>query len=89
VIVWYKLSNGKGYEICKGNVTHLYRSGTQSTVPRGSARYKLDLVDVREFRWDKGGTVSVGDYIFSKVKKKIINYWQQILENTSKNTNST
>jgi len=54
---------------CEG----LYRSGTQSTVPRETAKYKLNLVCVREVRWDKGGAVSVGDSIFSK-KKKIFNY---------------
>ena len=28
------------------------------------ARYKLDLLGVQEVRWDKGGTVRAGDYIF-------------------------
>ena len=27
-------------------------------------RYKLDVVGVQEFRWDKGGTVRAGDYDF-------------------------
>jgi hypothetical protein len=31
---------------------------------RKLARYKLDLVGVQEFRWDKKGTVKVGDYSF-------------------------
>jgi hypothetical protein len=26
--------------------------------------YKLDLVGVQEFRWDKGGSVRAGDYNF-------------------------
>jgi exonuclease III len=34
------------------------------TVARELARYKLDLVDVQEVRWDKGGTVRAGDYTF-------------------------
>jgi hypothetical protein len=29
-------------------------------VAREPARYKLDLVVVQEFRWDKGGTVRAG-----------------------------
>ena len=38
------------------------------------ARYKLDLVSVHEVRWDKGGTVRRGDYIFCMKKDaKIIN----------------
>ena len=28
------------------------------------AKYKLNLVGVQEVRWDKGGTVCAGDYIF-------------------------
>jgi exonuclease III len=31
---------------------------------RELARYKLDVVGVQEFRWDKGGTVRAGDYDF-------------------------
>jgi hypothetical protein len=32
---------------------------------RELARYKLDLVGVQEVRWDKEGTVNIGDYGFS------------------------
>jgi hypothetical protein len=32
------------------------------TVARELARYKLDLLSVQEFRWNKGGTVRAGDY---------------------------
>jgi len=42
----------------------LYRSGSLTTAARELARYKLDLVGVKEFRGDKGGTVRAGDYIF-------------------------
>jgi hypothetical protein len=28
------------------------------------ARYKLDVVGVQEARWDKGGLVRAGDYVF-------------------------
>jgi hypothetical protein len=31
---------------------------------RELARYKLDLVGVQEVRWDKVGTIKVGDYSF-------------------------
>ena len=31
---------------------------------RELARYKLDLVGVQEVRWEKEGTVKVGDYSF-------------------------
>jgi len=39
-------------------------SGSLTTVIRGLAKYKLDLVGVREIRCDKVGTVRAGDYIF-------------------------
>ena len=31
---------------------------------RKLGRYKLDVVEVQEVRWDKGGTVRAGDYFF-------------------------
>jgi hypothetical protein len=34
-------------------------------VVREVARCKLNLVGLQDVRWDKGGTVRVGDYIFS------------------------
>jgi hypothetical protein len=34
------------------------------TVIREFARFKLDLVDVQEIRWDKGNTAGEGDYTF-------------------------
>jgi exonuclease III len=52
------------------NVRRLYRSRSLMTVARELARYKLDLVGVQEVRWDKGGTVRAGDYIFSMEKEK-------------------
>jgi hypothetical protein len=33
------------------------------------ARYKLDLVGVREFRWDKRGTIRAGGYNFDMEKE--------------------
>jgi hypothetical protein len=50
-------------------------SRSLTSVTTEVARYKLDLVDVQEVKWDKGITVSAGDYIFSEKKKtKIINW---------------
>ena len=46
------------------NVMILYTSDSLTTVVRKLARYKLNLVSVEEVRWDKGGTVRAGDYIF-------------------------
>ena len=39
------------------NVRSLYRAGSIMVAARELARYKLDVVDVQEVRWDKGGTV--------------------------------
>jgi hypothetical protein len=49
---------------CIWNVRNLNRSGSLTTVARELAKYKLDLVDMQEVGWDKGGTVRAGDYIF-------------------------
>jgi hypothetical protein len=37
---------------------------------RELARYKLDLEGVREVKWDKGGMVRAGDYIFLWKRKQ-------------------
>jgi exonuclease III len=46
------------------NVRSLYRSGSLTTVVRELARDKLDVMDVQEVRWDKGGTARAGVYTF-------------------------
>jgi hypothetical protein len=46
------------------NVRSLYRSGSLSTATREFTRYKLNLVVIQVVRWDKGGVVRVGDYVF-------------------------
>jgi hypothetical protein len=33
-------------------------------VAKELARYKLDLTGVQEVRWDNGGALRTGDYIF-------------------------
>jgi hypothetical protein len=40
------------------------RAGSVTAAARELSRYKLDLVGVREVRWDKGGTVRARDYNF-------------------------
>ena len=49
-------------------VRSLYRADSLMAAVRELARYKLDVVGVQEVRWDKGGTVRAGDYIFSMEK---------------------
>jgi hypothetical protein len=56
---------------------NLFRSGSVTKVSRELARYKLDLVDVQEIRWDKEDTVRAGDYIFSMVKETKIGFFLQ------------
>jgi len=54
-------------------VWSLYSSGSLTTSARElqiTGRYKLHLIGVKEVRWDKGGTVRAGDYIFFLWKRK-------------------
>ena len=46
------------------NVRSSYRAGSLKAAARELARYKLDVVEVQEVRWDKEGTVRAGDYNF-------------------------
>ena len=59
------------------NARSLCRSGSLTAVTRELARYKLDLLGVQEVRWDKGGTVSPGDYFFFKERARKIVSWEQ------------
>jgi len=52
------------------NVRSLYWAGSLTAAARELAIYKLDLLGVQEVRWDKGGTVSAGDYNFLYGKGK-------------------
>jgi hypothetical protein len=52
------------------NVKSLNKSGSITVATRELARYKLDLVGVKEFRWDKKSTVRTGDYNFLYGKRK-------------------
>ena len=51
------------------NVRSLYRAASLTAAARELARYKLDLVGVQEFRWDKGDRVRVGGYNFFHGKR--------------------
>ena len=44
--------------------------GSVTTVARGLARCKLELVGVQEVSWDKGGSVRAGDYFFLWRRKR-------------------
>jgi hypothetical protein len=46
------------------NVRSLYRAGSLVTVSKKLSKYKLDLVGVREVRWDGGDTEPAGEYRF-------------------------
>jgi exonuclease III len=46
------------------NVRSRYTSGSLVTVARKLAKCKLDLVGVQEVKWDKEGTVRVGECTF-------------------------
>jgi len=43
------------------NVRSPHREGLLTAAARELAGYKLNLVDVQEVRWDKGGTEKAGD----------------------------
>jgi hypothetical protein len=47
------------------NVRSLYRAGSLMTVAKEISKYKVDLVEVYEVRWDRGGTGPAGEYSFS------------------------
>jgi hypothetical protein len=52
------------------NVRGPYRAGSLMAAARELARYKQDLVGVKEVRWDKGGTVRAGYCNFFIWKRK-------------------
>jgi hypothetical protein len=57
------------------NVRSLYRLRSLTAVAKELPRYQLDSGGVQEVRWNKVGTVSAGDYIFSmEDETKIINW---------------
>jgi exonuclease III len=46
------------------NVKSLYREGSLPTVAKVISKYKLDLVAIKEIRWDRGDTEPAGKYMF-------------------------
>jgi hypothetical protein len=55
------------------NVRSLYRSRSLTTVVRDLAKGRLDLLDVWEVRWDKGGTFRTENYsLFSEKEINVI-----------------
>ena len=54
----------RGMRIGTWNVRSFYRAGSFKAAARELRRYKLDVVGVQEVRWDKGGSVTAGDYDF-------------------------
>jgi hypothetical protein len=46
------------------NVRTLYRAGSLMTISRELSKYKLDLVELQEVRWEGGGTEPVAEYTF-------------------------
>jgi exonuclease III len=46
------------------NVRRLYRAGSIMTVAKEALKFKLYLVGVQEFRWERGDTEPAGQYTF-------------------------
>jgi hypothetical protein len=44
------------------NVKSMYMADSLMTVVKDISKYKLDLVEVQEVRWDRGGTEPAGEY---------------------------
>jgi len=55
------------------NIRNLCRAGSLTTAARELAKYKLDLVGVKEVRWDKGDMVRVGGRVTIFYMEKEIN----------------
>jgi exonuclease III len=46
------------------NVRSLFKASSFMTVVKEVSKYKSDLAEVQEVRWDRGGTKSAAEYIF-------------------------
>jgi hypothetical protein len=49
----------------KWNIRSLYRANSLITFAKEISKCKLDLVEVEQIRWERGGTKSESEYIFS------------------------
>jgi exonuclease III len=61
----------KGHEICTWNVRSLYKVGAIKSVVGELEKYKLDLVEVQEVRWEGEGYQTVDNYTFFYGKGKV------------------
>jgi hypothetical protein len=46
------------------HVRSMYRAGSHKTVAEEILKYTLDLVGLKDVRWDRGGTKQAGEYTF-------------------------
>jgi hypothetical protein len=51
------------------NIRSLYKAGSVVTVLKELSKYKLDLVGVKEVRWEGGGTERAREYTFFSMEK--------------------
>jgi hypothetical protein len=50
-----------GMKLGTWKVISLHRAGSLITVSKELTKYRLDLVGVKEVRWDEGGTEPAGE----------------------------
>jgi hypothetical protein len=53
------------------NVRSLYRAGSLTTVAKEISKYKLDLAEVQEVRWNRGGTKPANEYIYFCIEREM------------------
>jgi exonuclease III len=59
--------------ICTWNVRSMYRAGSLRAVVEDISKYRLDLVEVQEVRWDRGDTKAAGEYFSVERGMRIMN----------------
>jgi hypothetical protein len=59
-------------------VRSLYGAGSLVTVSKELSKYRLDLVEVQEVRWEDGGTERAGEYTFFYERGMRIMSWVQV-----------
>ena len=74
------LRRQRAMKIGTWNGRSFYRAGSFKAAAKEIGRYKLDVGGMQEVRWDKGGSVTTGDYdFFYGMEMKIINWGQVFL----------
>jgi exonuclease III len=53
-----------GMRLGTWNVRSLYRAGSLVTVSKELSKYRLDLVEVQEVKWEGGDMEPTGEYTF-------------------------